>query len=135
MAFAVGTVKVDLHMWKGVVILEMRTKAAAPARNSQAAKVAVPPEELRRRFVNVSQRIGLLLARYERSVQWTHTAAKQDELLQELETERRDLERMIRSLWDEKFRRVELASWLKRLVAAAMAAEGRVNALKNEGAS
>ena len=134
MAFAVGTVKVDLHMWKGVVILEMRTKAAAPARNSQAAKVAVPPEELRRRFVNVSQRIGLLLARYERSVQWTHTAAKQDELLQELETERRDLERMIRSLWDEKFRRVELASWLKKLVAVAMAAEGRVIALKNKGA-
>src|SRR3989338_865388 len=121
-------------MWKGVVILEMRTKAAAPARNSQAAKVAVPPEELRRRFVNVSQRIGLLLARYERSVQWTHMAAKQDELLQELETERRDLERIIRSLWDEKFRRVELASWLRRLVAAAGAAEGRVNALKTEGA-
>ena len=114
--------------------MEMRAKAAAPARNSSAAEDEVPVVELRRRFVNVSQRIGLLLTRYERSGTWTYTAEKQDELLQELETERRDLERIIRSLWDKKFRRVELASWLKKLVAVAMAAEGRVIALKNKGA-
>ena len=114
--------------------MHMRAKVSVPARSSQHVDAVVPADELRRRFVNVAQRVGLLLARYERSGQWTHTVEKQDELLRELEAERRDVEREIRSLWDGKFRRAELAAWLKQLVAAAMAADGRVSALKNEGA-
>lgn len=112
----------------------MRAKVSAPARSSQRVDAAVSTEELRRRFVNLAQRIGLLLARYGQSSRWTHPAAQQDELLRELETERRDVERELRSLWDGKFRRVELAAWLKQLVAAAVAAEGRVKAFANKGA-
>jgi hypothetical protein len=98
------------------------------------AKTAVPIEELRRRFVNVSQRIGLLLTRYGQSARWTHTAERQEELLCELETERRDLEHEIESLRDEEFRRDQLESWSTLLAAAATAAKERVNVLKNEEA-
>ncbi|MEY4731665.1 MAG: hypothetical protein RL681_611 [Candidatus Parcubacteria bacterium] len=99
------------------------------------AKTAVPTEELRRHFVNVSQRIGLLLVRYKRFAEGPPAAAKREELSDELEAEYQGLEYELQLLWDRKFRRGQLMLFREVLEAAATAAKERMDALKkSEGA-
>lgn len=115
--------------------MHMRAKAALPARNSRVLTIVVTTEELRRRFVNVSQRIGLLLVRSEQFVERPPAAAKRDELFHGLEAEHQNLKHEIQLLWDEKFERGHLLLFREKLGAAVAAAKDRMNALKmNEGA-
>lgn len=97
------------------------------------ANAAVPAAALRERFVQISQRVGLLLSRYARSLTWTDVAGKCEELTQEMEQERWAIIKEVASLQREELHELlhqRLTAYLNDLATAAARADAYVKTQK-----
>ncbi len=123
----------------------MRAKVPTPARYSQRVDAAVSAGDLRRRFVQVSQRVGTLFARYEQALTWEKVPERCPELLGSMKQEGWAIIKEVallqgekldeRGEFDRQFHK-QLTAYLNDLAATAAKVRAHIKALKqNEGAS